>query len=36
MGFWNEQMKRVVEPGLFDIMSGDNSADLKKTKLTVQ
>jgi beta-glucosidase len=36
LGFWNLQMKRVVEPGLFDIMSGDNSADLKTTKLTVQ
>jgi len=36
LGFWNVQMKRVVEPGLFDIMSGDNSVDLKTTKLTVQ
>ena len=29
LGFWNEQMKRVVEPGAFDIMSGDNSVTLK-------
>ncbi|HEY5347233.1 MAG TPA: fibronectin type III-like domain-contianing protein, partial [Rhizomicrobium sp.] len=36
LGFYNVQMKRVVEPGLFDIMSGDNSVDLKTTKLTVQ
>jgi beta-glucosidase len=36
LGFWNEQMKRVVEPGLFDIMSGDNSVDLKTTKLLVK
>jgi beta-glucosidase len=28
-------MKRVVEPGDFEIMTGDNSVDLKKTTLTV-
>jgi beta-glucosidase len=35
LGFWNEQMKRVVEPGAFDIMAGDNSAALKTTILNV-
>jgi len=35
LGFWNEQMKRVVEPGAFDIMSGDNSVTLKTTTLDV-
>ncbi len=33
--FWNIDMKRIVEPGAFDIMSGTNSADLKTTVLTV-
>ena len=32
---YNQQMQRVVEPGLFDIMAGDNSATLKTTVLTV-
>jgi beta-glucosidase len=32
---WNDQMHRVVEPGAFDIMTGDNSVDLKSTTLTV-
>jgi beta-glucosidase len=35
LGFWNEQMKRMVEPGAFDIMAGDNSAALKTTILNV-
>jgi beta-glucosidase len=35
LGFWNEQMKRVVEPGAFDIMAGDNSVALKTTVLNV-
>jgi beta-glucosidase len=35
LSFWNEQMKRVVEPGAFDIMSGDNSVALKTTILNV-
>ena len=34
--FWNAQMKRVVEPGDFDIMSGANSADLKTAVLHVE
>jgi len=33
--FWNADMQRVVEPGTFSIMVGANSADLKKTLLTV-
>jgi beta-glucosidase len=34
--FWNKDMKRVVEPGQFDIMAGPNSVDLKTATLTVQ
>ena len=34
--FWNIDMKRVVEPGAFDVMVGSNSVDLKKTVLTVE
>ncbi|MES1156764.1 MAG: glycoside hydrolase family 3 N-terminal domain-containing protein [Alphaproteobacteria bacterium] len=34
--FWNADMQRVVEPGAFDIMVGDNSQDVKTTVLTVQ
>jgi beta-glucosidase len=34
--FWNADMKRVVEPGDFDIMVGPNSVDLKKAVLTVK
>jgi beta-glucosidase len=33
---WNLEMKRVVEPGTFDIMAGDNSVDLKTTKLEIR
>jgi beta-glucosidase len=32
---FNQDMKRVVEPGLFDIMAGPNSVDLKTVVLTV-
>ena len=35
LAFWNLQMKRVVEPGVFDIYAGPNSAELKKAELTV-
>ena len=35
LAFWNLQMKHVVEPGVFDIYAGPNSADLKKEELTV-
>ena len=33
--FWNAEMKRVVEPGEFEIMIGPNSVDLKSTTLTI-
>lgn len=32
---WNEQMKRVVEPGAFEIMVGPNSVALKSASLEV-
>ena len=32
---WNEQMKHVVEPGAFEIMSGPNSVDLKTVTVNV-
>ena len=35
LAFWNRDMQRVVEPGLFDIMVGGNSVDLTKTVLEV-
>ncbi|MDG3439459.1 glycoside hydrolase family 3 N-terminal domain-containing protein [Nitrospirillum amazonense] len=35
LALWNQDMKRVVEPGAFDIMVGDNSVDLKTAVLTV-
>jgi beta-glucosidase len=33
--FYNREMKRVVEPGTFQIMIGGNSADLMNEKLEV-
>jgi beta-glucosidase len=35
LSFYNEEMRRVVEPGLFDVMVGGNSVDLTKTILEV-
>jgi beta-glucosidase len=32
---WNTEMKRVTEPGTFQIMTGANSADLQNVKLEV-
>jgi beta-glucosidase len=32
---WNDQMHRVVEPGEFDIMTGNSSVALQSTTLTV-
>lgn len=32
---WNQEMKRVVEPGAFEIMVGPNSVDLKSTTLEI-
>jgi beta-glucosidase len=36
LALWDKDMKRVVEPGEFHIMSGPNSAQLKSTTLTVK
>ena len=33
--YWNAEMKRVEEPGDFEIMTGSNSVDLQKTILKV-
>ncbi len=33
--FWNDKMQRVVEPGEFEIMAGNNSVDVKTVTLTV-
>jgi beta-glucosidase len=35
LALWNQQMKRVVEPGEFTILAGPSSVDLKSTTLTV-
>ena len=35
LAFYNQEMRRVVEPGLFDVMVGGNSIDLTKTVLEV-
>jgi beta-glucosidase len=35
LALWNLEMKRVVEPGKFTLMSGPNSAQLKPSVLTV-
>jgi beta-glucosidase len=35
LAFYNEEMRRVVEPGLFDVMVGGNSVELNKTILEV-
>jgi beta-glucosidase len=35
LAFWNEDMKRVVEPGAFDVMVGPNSVDLTTARLEV-
>ena len=32
---WDQHMKHVVEPGVFDIMSGSDSAHLKTVRLNV-
>lgn len=32
---WNDRMERVVEPGEFEIMTGNSSVDLQSTTLTV-
>jgi beta-glucosidase len=35
LGFWNREMRFVVEPGEFKVMVGSNSMDLIETKLEV-
>ncbi|GAA3773844.1 glycoside hydrolase family 3 N-terminal domain-containing protein [Flavobacterium ginsengiterrae] len=35
LSIWNREMKRVVEPGDFEVMVGGNSADLLKTTFKV-
>jgi beta-glucosidase len=36
LAIWNDEMKRVVEPGIFDIMVGTSSAKTQATQLTVR
>ena len=36
LSFYNADLKKVVEPGEFDIMVGSNSRDVKKARLTVK
>jgi len=36
LALWNREMKRVVEPGEFEVMVGGNSVDLIKSKFMVQ
>jgi beta-glucosidase len=35
LSIWNREMKRVVEPGVFEVMVGGNSEDLIKARFTV-
>jgi beta-glucosidase len=35
LSIWNREMKRVVEPGEFEVMVGGNSEDLIKARFTV-
>jgi beta-glucosidase len=35
LGFWNREMRYVVEPGEFRVMVGSNSADVIETKFEV-
>ncbi len=35
LAIWNRDMKRVVEPGDFEVMVGGNSTDVLKTKFSV-
>jgi beta-glucosidase len=36
LGFWNREMRYVVEPGEFQVMAGANSVDVLEAKLEVQ
>ena len=35
LAIWNDEMKRVVEPGIFDILVGTSSAKTQATQLKV-
>ncbi len=35
LGFWDQNMKRAVEPGAFEIMAGPDSAHVKTVVLNV-
>jgi hypothetical protein len=35
LGFWNREMRFVVEPGVFIVMVGSNSEALIETKFQV-
>jgi beta-glucosidase len=35
LGFWNREMRYVVEPGEFRVMVGANSVDVLEAKLDV-
>ena len=35
LSIWNREMKRVVEPGDFEVMVGGNSTDLQKLNFKV-
>ena len=35
LALWNEEMRRVVEPGVFDILVGTSSAKTQATQLKV-
>ena len=36
LSLWNREMKRVVEPGEFEVMLGGNSFDLIKAKFELE
>ena len=36
LGFWNREMRYVVEPGEFRVMVGANSVDVIETKFEVR
>ena len=33
---WDKELRRVVEPGVFEVMAGPNSVELKTVKLTIE
>jgi beta-glucosidase len=36
LAFFNQELKRIVEPGTFKLMVGGNSTDLKSIQLTLK